>query len=140
MMETLLFVAFVAVFGLIVFLPVHKSRQQTELRRRQRAQKKETAISNRLSTPADNLMSHKREVWQKRQQKVRRDAAERPDFIPRFEKAKDGEYDGYSRRDRHHLTPTGSAKKQQSKEEEFTMTAVKFEPDADLKPAASGKG
>jgi hypothetical protein len=138
-METLLFVAFVAVFGLIIFLPAHKSRKQTDLRRRQRAQKA-SAQSNRLSTPADHLMAHKREVWQKRQQKVSREGTERPDFIPRFEKAGDGEYDGYSRRDRHHLTPTGSAKKQQPKEEEFTMTAVKFEPDMDLKPAASGKG
>ena len=138
-METLLFVASVAVFGLIIFLPVHKSKTRQSLQRKQRAQKPVSMRSELLKPPADNLMAHRREVWQKRQQKVKRDGAKAPDFIPRFEKEKEGHYDGYSRRDRHHLTPTGEAQHSSKHKGEFTMTAVKFEPDPDLKTAASGK-
>ena len=139
-METLLFVAFVAVFGLIIFLPIHKSKQEKELQRRHSV-KKAVRQSDLLTQPANHLMAHRHELWQERKKKVNRTGVEEQDFIPKFEKGENPEYDGYSRRGRHHLTPTADCKKHQKHEEEFEMTAVKFEPDPDLKPASgSGNG
>ena len=138
-METLLFVVFIAVFGLIIFLPMNRNRKQN-LKRKIHNRPVQQTKSDLLTTPSDTVMAHRREVWAKRQKRVNRTGVEEhQDFVPKFEKSETPEYDGYSRRGRHHLTPSASLKKDAAPEEEFTMTAVKFEPDKDSNLAAANK-
>ena len=139
-METLLFLGFVAIFGLIILWPMQKAKKRATLARRPKGPSMPTP-SQMLSQPGDALMSNRHQVWAKRQKKAGNAGIEQPDFVPRFEKADVPEYDGYSRRGRHHITPTANVKKA-GEEQQITMTAMKFEQDSEqnLPKASSGKG
>ena len=79
-----------------------KSNKKQDLAKRNRARSR--SASDKLHTPADNVLSHREEVWQKRRRDTGADILRTNKFAPRSGSHSEPEYDGYSRRDRNHLT------------------------------------
>ena len=111
-MQAILF--FLAVMSAVVILALYlkKSSASTraELARKKREENRVRNIyADKLATPGNNLLANNDEVWRARRQHVGL-AAESPSRTMGkqhlfFEPDSDPEYDGYSRADRHHLTP-----------------------------------
>ena len=79
-----------------------KSKKRQDLAKRNRTRSE--SASDKLFTPADNVLSHRDEVWQKRRREARTDILRTNRYALRSESLSEPEYDGYSRRDRNHLT------------------------------------
>jgi len=56
-----------------------------------------------LSTPSSYLLSNSGEVWRQKRQKAAEDVIVTNRFVPKSVSAGEPEYDGFSRRDRHHV-------------------------------------
>lgn len=129
-MEMVIFLVFVGICAFaLVWATRRSSTQATDLERRkqQRARK---LRSEKLETPRDHLLSHSDEIWQKRRKKATSGVVKTNAFVPRFEGSGIPEYDGYSRRDRHHVRErTAEIKTETTAESELTMTAVEVEFD-----------
>ena len=54
----------------------------------------------------DSPLSHKEELWERRRNQAAKDFTAVQLFVPKSEATDEPEYDGYSRRDRHHVTKT----------------------------------
>ena len=108
-MEIVLFLTFIGICTVVLLVVGMGSK-----RRKGRSTSK--AGSEKLVTPADSVLAHRDELWQMRTRGNSMDVAETNRFVPR---SVEPEYDGYSRRDRHHLTPKAT----HVKEEGHTSTA-----------------
>jgi len=126
-MATIYFLLFIAVCVLGVLWATHSSKPKTDLAAN-RKKKYTKAASEKLVTPADSILSHKEEIWQKRRKHATKGASPTPSFIPKSVAAKKPEYDGYSRRDRHHVTPEEQVKKE-AHVEDLQMTSIEFDED-----------
>ena len=128
-METIYFLIFIGVCAFAVVWATRRSNSDTSLgSRRKPTQNKVPA--DKLITPADNRLAHKNELWEARRKHATKGFGSRKQFIPKFEAAKEAQYDGYSRRDRHHLTATEQVKEEAHIEEhgDFSMTGAEFDP------------
>jgi len=67
--------------------------------------------SEKLIPTSHNRLSRKDEIWEARRKFADKDLTARRRFVPKSEAAAEPEYDGFSRRARHHLAPTGQVKK-----------------------------
>jgi hypothetical protein len=124
-METIYFLIFVGLcaFGVVW---VTRSRSKIDLapKRKARAAK---AASDKLATPLDNRLSHKEQIWETRQTRASKGFTEDQTFVPKSVAGDAPQYDGYSRRDRHHVAPTGKAKEHIHDEKEgFAITGSKL--------------
>jgi hypothetical protein len=102
---------------------MNRSKKQTDLAPRSRRQAK----SDLLTTPADHLLTHKEDLWEKRRKQAARGPKPQRKFVPKFEQRAEPEYDGYSRRDRHHVTPRASVRSEKHVEnidEELSASSV----------------
>jgi hypothetical protein len=96
------FLLFIVVcFGFLMWLS-SRSNGRKELSATRRQLK--TSKDDKLYTPADNVLAHRNRLWQERQRAARSDVTPTNRFTPKSESLGEPEYDGYSRRDRHHLT------------------------------------
>ncbi len=138
-MEIVVFFVFIAVCAFALVWASRKTRSETELARRKR-QDRNKSSADKLAAPRDNLLSHNDQVWQSRRQHATSGVEATNRFVPKSEDSGTPEYDGYSRRDRHHvMDPNAHIKEEQQEqegEEDFTMTAIEFEAD---EKAAPGK-
>ena len=57
-----------------------------------------------MYTPPDTILSHRDELWNARREAAHGDVIPTNRFSLKSESSREPEYDGYSRRDRHHLT------------------------------------
>jgi hypothetical protein len=70
------------------------------VRAQARAKKQQADL---LSTPSSYLLSNSGEVWRQKRQKAAEDVIVTNRFVPKSVSAGEPEYDGFSRRDRHHV-------------------------------------
>ena len=127
-METIYFLIFIGVCAFAVVWVTRRSKSKTSLASR-RNSKKATFVNESLTTPANNSLSHKEEIWDRRRKQATKGFSAPKKFVPKFEAATEAQYDGYSRRDRHHLTASEQVKEEAHIEGhgDFSMTSVEFD-------------
>ena len=133
-METIIFFTFIAVCAIALVWASRKTKAESELARRKRIRRNKSR-SEKLVAPRDTTLAHKDQVWQNRRQHATSGVAHTNLFVPKSVDSGSPEYDGYSRRDRHHVRER-TAQVKEDHPEEITMTAVKYHAD---KPAKSKK-
>ena len=135
-MEIIVFFGFIAVCAFALVWASRKTRSETELATKSR-QKRNEARFEKLKTPRDSLLAHNDQVWQSRRQHHTTGVEAVNRFVPKSESTGSPEYDGFSRRDRHHVYDR-RAQVKDDPEEEFTMTAVEFKSDGEVPDKAAG--
>jgi hypothetical protein len=133
-MEIVIFFVFIAVCAFALVWASRKTRAESDLARKQRAKRKKE-YSEKLTVPSDNLLSHSDQVWQTRRHHASTGVERTDRFVPKSESSGTPEYDGYSRRDRHHVRERTAQIKEEHSEEELRMTAIKFESDEESSPS-----
>jgi hypothetical protein len=108
-MEAIYFLIFIGVCAFLVVWATHRSNNKADLAKKRKVVKKEAPGSDRLAHPLDNRLAHKEEIWEQRRKHASKDLSATQSFIPKSV-SNTPQYDGYSRRDRHHLTNTGHVK------------------------------
>lgn len=132
-MEIVIFFAFIGVCAFALVWASRKTKSEAELAREKRLARNEER-SEKLVSPRDSLLAHGDQVWQNRRQHANSGVEDINPFVPKSE-AKDGpEYDGYSRRNRHHVRERTAQIKEDVSSDEFTMTAVEFDQEAKKGP------
>ncbi len=128
-MATIYFIFFIVVCALVVFWAMRKSQAETDLvRQRKTAQLKKSGVE-KLETPRDNLLSHNNELWQSRRNRATTGVSRTNQFIPKSVSKGEPEYDGYSRRDRHHVRErTAQVKQEGHIEDKHVTPGVKIDP------------
>ncbi len=124
-MEIVIFFAFIAVCAFALVWASRKTKSEAELARQKRMERN-AARSDKLTSPRDNLLSHGDQVWQSRRQHANTGVEKVNPFVPKSEAGDGPEYDGYSRRNRHHVRDRTAHIKEDTKSDDFTMTAVEF--------------
>ena len=127
-METIVFLIFIGVCAFAVVWATRKSKSGTHLAGR-RNSKKARLVNESLTTPASNRLSHKEEIWNRRCKQATKGIGTPKKFVPKFEAAAEAQYDGYSRRDRHHVTPSEQVKEEARIEGhgDFSMASVEID-------------
>ena len=100
-MEWLLFVVFVAACALLLFKATRQSKKKVDLEH-ERKLKERKARAQLLETPAVYTLARPDQPWHTRRQPATTGVSRPEPLKPRFE-SNDPQYDGYSRRDRHHI-------------------------------------
>jgi hypothetical protein len=98
-MEIVYFIAFIVVCAFLVILGTGKSKKETELAHQRKAKFRKSQ-AELLKTPADYTLSRPDQLWFTRKQASAGRAHER---VCATVRGVEPEYDGYSRRDRHHV-------------------------------------
>jgi hypothetical protein len=131
-MEIVIFLVFVGVCALVLVWSARKSKAETDLARRKKLQH-----SEKLGRPADNLLAHNRQLWEERRKKAAMGVSKTNAFVPKFESEGMVEYDGYSRRDRHHVRDRNAEIKGGKKQTDggIAMSSVGYKRDKE--PARS---
>lgn len=132
-MEIVIFFVFVAVCAFALVWASRKTRAEADLAHKRRL-KRNKGRAEHLVAPRDNLLSHNDEVWATRRQHATSGVEDTNKFVPKSVSDGTPEYDGYSRRDRHHVRQrTAQVKKESHVEDQLTMTAIEFdqEPNTD---------
>jgi hypothetical protein len=110
-MEIIYFLIIIGVCAFAVLWAMRKSKTGIDLAGK-RDPTKAKPSNELLATPADTLFSHKKKLWETRRKQITKGFSNPRRFIPRSEAAKESKYDGFSRRDRHHLATTGEVKEE----------------------------
>lgn len=125
-MEAIYFLLFIGVCAFAVVWATRRPKAETNLAGK-RATRKAKSPAELLTTPADNRLSHREEIWKLRRKQAKKGFSNNKKFVPKFEAAKEAEYDGYSRRDRHHLTVNEHVKEEAHIDEHKpSMTSIEF--------------
>ena len=127
-MEITIFFIFIAVCAVALFAASRKTRTETDRAAREKALRK-AALAEKLATPRDNVLAHGDQVWQSRRQHATTDVTPTNRFAPESKSHGEPEYDGYSRRDRHHVHDSKAKIHESIDDDELTMTAIHVEPD-----------
>jgi hypothetical protein len=124
-MQLVYFLLFIGVCSGAVYWATRKSRKQNALDRQQRRDKAAKTRAELLTTPPDYLLSHPKAVWSTKRRRGTEDVIATNRFTPKSESSGGPEYDGYSRRDRHHVVVgTAYIKEEDHIEEPATTTAA----------------
>lgn len=108
-MEMVFFLVFIAVCGTVIFFVSRGSKSKTDLGRR-RKRKGFNAPDEKLQTRSDSVLGNRNELWKARREHVTQNVGTKQTFVLKSEAEKQPVYDGYSRRDRHHLASQAKAK------------------------------
>jgi hypothetical protein len=118
-MEIVLFLIFIAIsLGLVMWLS-RNSRDTHNLGRNK--SRDNVSQAGKLRQPADTRLTHRDELWNTHREEALRDVTRTDRFILKSEKSGAPEYDGYSRRDRHHVTSRAVHVKQEGHSEEVPI-------------------
>jgi hypothetical protein len=123
-MEIFYFIAFVVACVLLVAWMTDKSKKQNAKLAAKRKTKAKTQQTERLSTPSDYLLSNRDHVWQKKRAMRAEDVIVTNRFAPRSQSKGEPEYDGFSRRDRHHVVVGTAYIKKEDHIDDLSKTAV----------------
>lgn len=121
--EIVVFFVFIAVCGFALVWASRKTKSEDDLAHKQRV-----ARRNKLLAPRDTVMAHKEEVWTSRRQHATVGVTATNRFVPKSETSDVPEYDGFSRRDRHHVRER-TAQVKEDHPEELLMTAIQIHSD-----------
>lgn len=102
-METVIFLIFVGACAFIAVWVTRKSGKQKNLSR---------TPSEKLTPTTHDRLSRKEDIWEARRQFAEKNLSSVQRYVPKSAAAAEPEYDGYSRRDRHHLNTAGQVKKE----------------------------
>lgn len=128
-MKIVIFFIFVAVCALALLWASRKTKSETDLERRKRAHRNRHR-AEKLVASSEALLSKNDAVWETRRHHATTGVDRINRFVPKSASAGVPEYDGYSRRDRHHVRDRNARLREDAKTEEgFTMTAVRFRSD-----------
>ena len=86
----------------------------------------QTQRTKMLTTPSDYLLANRDHVWQKKRQIAAEDVIITNRFALRSEAGREPEYDGFSRRDRHHVVVGTAHIKKESHVEEPSKAEVDY--------------
>jgi len=100
-MEIVYFVFFVTVCAFVVMWAMGRSRKKADAARTLRSRARQ-AQTDKLSTPSSYTLSQAETAWQTRRNAASSGVSRTNAFVARS-LGQDPEYDGYSRRDRHHV-------------------------------------
>lgn len=100
-MEWFLFIVFVAACALLLFKATKQSKKRVDVEH-ERKLKERKARAQLLETPAVYTLSRPDQPWHTRRQPATSKGPRPEPIKARFE-SNDPHYDGYSRRDRHHI-------------------------------------
>jgi len=123
-MEIVYFIAFIVVCAFVVMWATGKSKKATELAQQRKAKVKKSR-AELLETPADYTLSRPDQLWFTRKTASALGVTRTNAFALRSQ-ASEPEYDGYSRRDRHHLLDPNAAIKKETHVEEPRMSSVEY--------------
>jgi hypothetical protein len=113
-----------------------KTRAESELERRKRAYRNR-ARAGKLTAKSEALMSSQDEVWNTRRHHATTGVQRVNPYTPKSASGDIPEYDGYSRRDRHHVRDRNARVREDANtEKQFTMTAIHYRADDDEETAA----
>jgi hypothetical protein len=130
-MEIVIFFLFVAACALALLWASRKTDAETDLARRKRKHRNESR-AKKLTAASETLMSTKEEAWNTRRHHATMGVQRVNRFAPKSESGGVPEYDGYSRRDRHHVRDRNARVREDSEtEKHFTMTAIHYRTDED---------
>lgn len=122
-MEIVYFLSFIGICFVILLFVTRSSRRGKELTGKQRNVL--SSGTEKLKTPADTVMAHRDELWQMRRRDSTMGVVRTNRFVPKSESSFEPEYDGYSRRDRHHLTPKPTHIKEEDHIDEAAKPGIK---------------
>ena len=123
-MEIIYFIAFIAVCAFLVMWATSKSKKETDLAL-QRQTKAKKARAELLETPAQYTLSRPDQLWFTRKSKADLGVTPTNLFAPKSQ-APEPEYDGYSRRDRHHVTDNNAHIKKDPRVDEPRVSDVHY--------------
>lgn len=129
-MEIVYFLSFIGICIVVVLIAARSSRRRKELAVKQRNSR--SLGSGKLETPADTVLSHRDELWQKRTNDTTMGVVRTNRFAPKSDASFEPEYDGYSRRDRHHLTPKPTHVKEEDHVDSAFTPGISGEKDEHL--------
>lgn len=130
-MEIVIFFAFVAICALALLWASRKTKAETDLAHRKRAHRNRHR-ADKLVAKREALMSKNDAVWETRRHHATTGVDRVNRFAPKSESAGIPEYDGYSRRDRHHVHDRNARVREDAETEKgFTMTAIHYRADED---------
>ena len=130
-MEIVIFFMFVAACALALLWASRRTNTETDLARRKRAHRNR-ARAEKLTAASEALMSSKDEAWHTRRHHASMGVQRVNRFAPKSESGGVPEYDGYSRRDRHHVRDRNARVREDAEtEKQFTMTAIHYRTDED---------
>ena len=127
-METVYFLIFIGVCAFVVVWATRKPGADTDLAHHN-PRARDNQAEKLLKTPADSRLAHKEEIWDERRRRAKKGFNSPGQFVPRFETTQEPEDDGYSRRDRHHVTAHEHVKKEAHVDqvEDLAMPSIKYE-------------
>ncbi|MGK2926131.1 MAG: hypothetical protein ACSLE2_10965 [Lysobacterales bacterium] len=123
-MEIIYFIAFVVVCACLVMWATSKSKKDTDLALQRQARAKK-ARAELLETPAEYTLAQPDQLWFTRKSKADLGVMPTNLFAPKS-LAPEPEYDGYSRRDRHHVQDSNVHIKKDARAEEPRMASVHY--------------
>jgi hypothetical protein len=101
-MEVILFIVFVAVCAFLLHRATRKSKEEVDVNH-ERKLKERRARAEQLKTPAVYTLARPDQPWHTRRNPATAGRSQAETF-GLLSESHDAEYDGYSRRDRHHVT------------------------------------
>ena len=123
-MEIVYFVTFVLVCAFLVAWSLGRSRKKREAAEKLKARTRNKQ-SNLLETPANYTLSRPNQPWHTRRNPASSGVVRTNAFVARS-LGQDPEYDGYSRRDRHHVHDRSAKIKADSHLEEPRMSSIEY--------------
>lgn len=130
-MEIVIFFMFVAACALALLWASRKTKAESDLARRKRAHRNR-ARSEKLTAKSEALMASDEGVWNTRRHHASTGVQRVNRFAPKSASGDIPEYDGYSRRDRHHVRDRNARVHENvDGEKSFTMTAIHYRTDDD---------
>ena len=124
-METIYFLIFIGICAFAFIWATRKTKAEKGLSRR-KSRAKFNEPRQKLATPVDNRLANKEQIWEARREHANESVSSVAPFVPKFEYEAAAQYDGYSRRDRHHVTVEEHIKEEGHVDsvDEFTITPV----------------
>lgn len=123
-MEIVLFISFIAVCAVVLMLASGKSRKDGNAAQKRKAIARKTR-QDLLATPSEYTLSKAEKVWHTRRNSANVGVSRTNAFVARS-LGQDPEYDGYSRRDRHHVRDRNAHIKTEAHTEEPQMTSIEY--------------
>jgi hypothetical protein len=110
-MGTIYFLIATGVIAFFVVWATRRSSKSHDLEKKSYSAEGKQAFE-KLTPTSHDVLSRKEEIWEARRSQVKRDFSAPRRFVPKSVAAAEPQYDGFSRRDRHHLTPKGQIAKE----------------------------
>lgn len=140
-MESIIFLLGIVGGIVVLFWLMNRSssKRPTKLSQsRSQSSRLPTSAAEQLVTPGNNRLADRKEIWEQRRKHAAHISESQSDSHGHIKFRAEPEYDGYSRRDRRHLTP--ARVKEEEHIENLTMTAVKFDQDPPSEKKTQAKG